>query len=265
MPDDDDLLDDFDLDALLADTQGKEPAPTPVAAETEEVPLPPPVPAAPSTSMIADDDDDDGSDFLSNVKVEAREGVDTIVKPWMQYHKFTLVRTIEEVRQIVDDALAHGRCGLDLETEGLDNRIDYNENDQPHTRHQIVGFCISVKGHGYYLPIRHRFDPTFGEPDPNLPLTQTEEEIRRLCLASQPVITEAGQEVDPYASPDWVTPPQVVIYFWNAKFDQEFLFPVTGIDFWHPDSFEDGYLAAYVFYTDDQKLSLKNKSPEKNT
>lgn len=274
MPNDDE----FDLDDLLAEVRSEpaqpsvaapeetdEPPPTPPeplpAAAPEETDEPPPMPSEPppppTASLTAEDED---GEFEFNA--EARDGVASITKPWMQYHKFTLVQSVEEVREIVDAALAHGRCSLDLETEGLDNRIDYDDNNQPHTRHKIVGYCISVRGHGYYIPIRHKFDTTY-ESNPNLPSEAVDVEIKRLCLASQPVLTEQGKEIDPFASTDWVRAPQVVIYFWNGKFDQEFLYPVTGIDFWHPDSWEDGYLAAYVWYTDDQKLGLKGKSPQK--
>lgn len=247
---------DFNFDDLLADDDGIQP----MDAETEEASVP--FTLTPLTLTMTNEDEDGGANFTANVKTEAREGIDPILKPWMQYHHFTLVQSIEEVRQIVDAALAHGRCGLDLETQGLDNRIDYDDENKPHTRHKIVGFCISVKGHGYYLPIRHQFNESFDGPNPNLPVEQTEDEIRRLCLASQPVLTEEGRKADPYTSMSWAEPPRVIIYFWNAKFDQEFLFPITDIDFWHPESFEDGYLSAYVFYTDDLNLSLKNKALE---
>ena len=38
-----------------------------------------------------------------------------------------------------------------------------------------------------------------------------------------------------------------VTRIWNAKFDQEMLYPVVGIDFWHPESFEDGMLMEIPF------------------
>lgn len=177
-------------------------------------------------------------------------------KPWMKFHRFTLVKTVEEVIGLVDRALVHGRCGLDLETEGFDNRIEYDPQGRPYTIHKIVGYCVSVKGHGYYIPIRHRFNPKLGEQDPNVPVERVDAEIRRLCQASQPILTEEGVKEDPLGSSKIAVPPKVVVYFWNSKFDQEFLYPVTGIDFWHPSSFEDGMLAAYAAYSDDS-LGLK--------
>lgn len=265
-------FDDDDLDDLLLNLDDSPVRPPVSAPETAPEPPAPEVQAAPESPMSSEDDD-----FEFEFETEPRDGVAAIIKPWMQYHKFTLVQTVDEVRQIVDDALAHGRCSLDLETEGLDNRIDYGPVGQtrhqrisedeveevPRTRHQIVGYCISVRGHGYYIPIRHKYDARVEERNPNVPVEEVNEQIKRLCVASQPILSEEGLAEDPYASTKWVEPPRVVIYFWNSKFDQEFLFPITGIDFWHPDSFEDGYLAAYVYYTDDQRLGLKNKAPDR--
>ncbi len=185
-----------------------------------------------------------------------------LMKPWMKFHRFVRVKTVDEVRDIVDRALQNGFCALDLETEGFDNRIDYTDSGQPYTKHQIVGFCLAVKGVGYYIPVRHSFDPE-EESDPNVSVAGVEAEIRRLCLASQPKLTPEGLDEDPLGSRKIEAPPQVVIAFWHSKFDQEFLYPITGIDAWHPHSFEDGYLAAYTLYTDDKTLGLKDKAEQK--
>lgn len=211
-------------------------------------------PAVAEVDMASGDDDDllafvDKDAFNPNAKPD-------LVKPWMKFHKFTLVKTIEDVRTLVDTILAYGRCGLDLETEGFDNRVDYDENGIASTRHKIVGYCLSVRGAGYYIPVRHRYDAPMGATDPNVPVAQVDVEIRRLCQASQPILTEEGFKEDPLGSNKFETPPRVIICFWNAKFDQEFLLPVSGIDFWHPSSFEDGMLAAYSVYSDDN-LGLK--------
>jgi DNA polymerase I-like protein with 3'-5' exonuclease and polymerase domains len=229
----------------------------------ESVSPPPPAPIA--IDALASDDDD-LSDFFegSGIRVSSKDS--KLIKPWMKFHQFKLVRTIEGVRELVDLALAHGRCGLDLETEGFDNRVNYAPDGTKSTVHKIVGYCISVRGVGHYIPVRHRFNPLYGEKDPNAPLVETESEIRRLCLASQPELTEEGRRDDPLASTKIVGgKPKMLIYFWNAKFDQEFLFPITGIDFWHPDSFEDGMLAAYSVYSDDPSLGLKSKAQSRLT
>jgi DNA polymerase I-like protein with 3'-5' exonuclease and polymerase domains len=243
MPDDEQL----DIDELL------EGVPT-AAIEPEQ-----PTEAAPDPGAA-----DDQAEFTfmedMGLQQESRDGLPDLIKPWMKFHRFHLVKTIDEVRELVDHCIEHGRCALDLETEGFDNRIDYNDANRPYTRHKIVGYCISVRAEGYYLPLRHHFDQF--EKDPNLPIDATNAEIKRLCEAAQPVLTEDGYAKDPYASSSIEKPSRCVIYFWHSKFDQEFLYPISDIDFWHPESFEDGLLAAYVFYTDDKNLGLKNKALE---
>jgi len=199
-------------------------------------------------------------EFRESLVAEGETAVGDLTKPWMKFHQFVLVKTVEQVRQIVDSMLEHGRGAIDLETEGLDNRIYYDEEDKPYTVHKIVGFCLGYKGIGHYIPVRHKFDTFYGEKDPNVPSAGVESEIRRLCLASQPVLTEEGLQEDTLASPKIAVPPKVVLYFWHAKFDQEFLYPITGIDFWHPASFEDGMLAAYTTFSDDDSLGLKDKA-----
>jgi DNA polymerase I-like protein with 3'-5' exonuclease and polymerase domains len=203
----------------------------------------------------------DGDDDLSAFKEDQKDS--GLVKPWMKFHKFTLVRTVDEVKELVDRAIAHGRCGLDLETEGFDNRVNYVP--EIHTVHKIVGFCISVKGHGHYIPVRHQYNTVLNEKNPNVSVAEVEAEIRRLCQASQPVLTPEGMQEDPLASTKIAEPSKVLIYFWNAKFDQEFLYPITGVEYWHPDSFEDGMLAAYTIYSDDPNLGLKEKARQRLT
>jgi len=272
VPDIDDIgLDDDDLDEDIADLLADEPEPEPEPppsgednpADFVDAMRAPPTPPPAITSDPGGEDIPE--EFMADLglKQEARGGVDPIVKPWMKFHEFRLIQQVDEVRDLVDHAIEHGRCALDLETEGFDNRIDYDEQGRPSTKHQIVGYCIGCQGRGYYLPLRHNYDPNMGESNPNLPIDETNAEIRRLCLASQPILTAEGMDKDPYGSPSIETPPKVVIYFWHALFDQEYLFPVTGIDFWHPDSFEDGMVAAYVVLSEDKQLKLKVKAKQR--
>lgn len=184
-----------------------------------------------------------------------QEGADIdLSKPWMKLHKFELVKRAGRLREVIDECLAAGRCALDLETQGFDNRIEYDEEGKPYTRHQIVGYCLGVEGRGYYIPVRHKEDPVYRSDSPNVDdIKAAEAEITRLCQAAQPILTEEAKQTDPLSGKAFVEggEPKVVIEFWHSKFDQEFLFPITGIDWWHPDSFEDGMLANYVRYTDD--------------
>lgn len=255
--------DDIDWDAILADL--------PVAVPGAGAATPPPVAAvapAPVRNHVEDDEEDDLDSFMDTAGLQTQGQVDLsardLNKPWMQFHNFVLVKTVDEVRELIDAAFAHGRCALDTETQGLDSRIDYDAEGQPHTKHKIVGYCIGLKGVGYYIPVRHVYDKTYGAKDPNVSVKEVEAEIRRLCLGSQPILSEEGLAECPYSSMKWETPPRIILYFWNAKFDQEMLFPITGIDFWHPASFEDGMLAAYAIYSDDL-IGLKEQAPSRLT
>ena len=204
------------------------------------------------------------------------------IRAWMRYHEFVVVTSVEQLAEVVDEAIRVRRCSLDLETQGLDNRIYYKkaseirgpfeqyweEGKQPEkilqTVHKIVGYCLSFDGKtGYYAPVRHH-NVSIDITENNLDVVAVGKQIRRLCLASQPKLTPEGKKSDPLASA-LIDPASrhVKIYFWNAKFDQEFLYPITGIDFWHPESFEDAMLAYYCIYTGDKSLSLKFKSKQK--
>ena len=228
------------------------------AVDFGALPVAPPPPPRPAP---APEEAEDESNAFSMDSIVLEREVPDIQKPWMKHHKFTLVSTIQKVREIVDAALAHGRCALDTETEGLDSRITYDGLGNPRTIHQIVGYCLCVDGvEGFYLPVRH--DTNDGGKNLNLPLAETNAEIARLCRAAQPAPAPGALDKDPLSFREWVSKPPVTIYFWNAKFDQEMLYPVTGIDWWHPESFEDGMLACFCDYSADKALSLKHKAPE---
>ena len=224
-----------------------------------------PVGEPPSTSFPgsgSDDEDIDVEGFLEGAGL-TQDGCDIdLSKPWMKHHKFELVKSWERVRELVDRALEVGSVALDLETEGFDNRINYDAQGTPSTVHKIVGYCLGLEGQGYYVPVRHRYEALYGSSPNADDIEAVEREITRLCQAAQPVISEEGKKTDPLSSKDWSQPPKVTIEFWHAKFDQEFLYPVTGIDWWHPESFEDGMLANYVIYTDDDH-GLKENSERK--
>lgn len=226
----------------------------------------PPVTEAPAPSQAASADPPQAApdassaqDMMASIGLGFEKEIPDITKPWMKHHEFVLVDSVEQVNAIVDKALETHQCALDVETEGLDNRVDYDESGRPRTKHQIVGYCLSPDGKtGYYIPVRHL--DVEGYKSRNLPVDDVEAAIRRLCQAAQPVLTDEEKLADPLGGRRFAVPPRVVIYFWHSKFDQEMLYPVTGIDFWHPDSFEDGLLACWVDYTDDKDLGLKAKS-----
>jgi len=216
---------------------------------------------------------DDDLDLLESMGLRVETTTPDMTKGWMQFHNFVLVSDISQVEAIVEDALARGECSLDLETEGLDSRIyyrdpseikgpyeEYWEGDRPskimQTVHKVVGYCMSTDGHtGYYIPVRHTAEGSI-----NLDPVAVGKLIKKLCMASQPTLTEEGFHKDPLGSSLIAEPGTVKIYFWNAKFDQEFLYPITGLDYWHPDSYEDGLLLYFARNTSDKNLSLKAKS-----
>lgn len=233
--------DDFDFSEMIG--MAAEEAPAPVAAKPVSV-----------------DTDDSEDDFMSTMGLQVERTVPDITKPWMKHHKFVLVTSIAQLNEIVDQCLLRKECALDLECEGLDSRIFYREDGSPYTKHQIVGFCLSYDGEtGFYAPVRHAPADDGGQ-SLNLPVAEAEAAIKRLCLASQPVPAPGAAENNPFSYKEWAEPPKVVIYFWHAKFDQEFLYPITGLDWWHPESFEDGNLAYFTYYSADKQLSLKDKA-----
>ena len=219
---------------------------------------PGPVKRVEATVSSAASNEESPEDFMEAAGLKNERTVPDITRPWMAHHSFKLVKSADELDQIVDAAIAAKQCALDLETTGLDNRIFYDEQGKPYTKDKVVGYCLSYDGKtGYYAPVGH--DPDDGGRNLNLPIDRVSAAIKRLCLAAQPVVKPGA---DPLAAKDkdWLEPPKLVLYFWNAKFDHEFLYPVTGIDWWHPESFEDGNLAYYTNYSDDKKLGLKWKA-----
>jgi len=207
----------------------------------------------------AEGKEDDVLTFLEESTLHRPRSVPDITKPWMKHHEFLLVRTVEEVHRIVDECIKAGFCSLDLETTGLDNRINW-VNGKPETVDKIVGFCISYDGvAGYYIPVRH--NPTDGGPSLNVePIQEVEAAISRLCHVAIPEGTPEAIRKDPLSYK--CERPKVIIGFWNAQFDQEFLFPITGIDWWHPESFEDGMLACFTIFAGDKRIGLKPKAKE---
>lgn len=104
--------------------------------------------------------------------------------------KIMEIVTPKTISRVMDECESSGLYALDLETNGLDNRVYAGR-----TRKNIVGACISPDGvRGYYIPVLH---PNFMEHC--VPFTLFANELRRLV-----------------ASP-------AVAIFHNGKFDQEFL------------------------------------------
>lgn len=170
---------------------------------------------------------------------EGFDRVDVKKRDWMKGREFVLVTDLDQLRDVVDQAIEAGHCAVDLETTGLDNRIIDGE-----TVHDIVGYCLSYDGHtGYYVPVFHKREEsnvydTIGkrlyEANVDGRLTDVPEEIRRL--------------VD-----------NCVTIYHNALFDQEFLRGV-GIELDDPEMFEDTLILDYLRDSSDKRHSLKRLS-----
>lgn len=142
-----------------------------------------------------------------------------------EYH-FHLINSIDQFKKLIDICIERKICSLDLETTGVDNRVYPDEyfKDGIKTKFgmrsvdKIVGFCISFDGsNGYYIPVNH--EP---EDSQNLPEWEAYDEVSRLIHNCR-------------------------IIFHNSKFDQTFIYPVTGKDFWKNSEFEDTMLMAGVY------------------
>jgi DNA polymerase I-like protein with 3'-5' exonuclease and polymerase domains len=155
-------------------------------------------------------------------------------KPWMQQKKFTLIRDMDHLRQELARASAADVMALDLETQGLDNRIDENGR----TFHQIVGYCFAYNcDEGFYVPVRHV------SRDGNM------------VAANLPYL-----EVDA-AFRDFVATHRVVYH--NSGFDQEFLYGSSAHVPDPPSSlFEDTLILDYLKDSTSKKHGLKALSKE---
>jgi DNA polymerase I-like protein with 3'-5' exonuclease and polymerase domains len=150
----------------------------------------------------------------------------SVTRPWFDQYKFHLVKTVDQLKKLVDFCIQRKRYSIDLETTGVDNRVYPDEyfNDGIRTRFgmrtvdTIAGVCMSFDGeNGYYIPVAH--EP---EDSGNLPWDPAWDELTRLVNSGSVAVLH------------------------NAKFDCEFLYPVTGKDFWKIDEYEDTMLMAKV-------------------
>lgn len=149
----------------------------------------------------------------------------SIRRPWMDAYNFHLVKDVNQLKKLVDICVSRKLCSVDLETTGVDNRVYPDEyfGDGIKTRHgmrtidRIAGVCISFDGqNGYYIPLSH--EP---EDSGNLPWDPAWDEISRIVYGCRTI-------------------------FHNAKFDCEFLYPVTGKDYYKIDEYEDTYLLSKI-------------------
>jgi DNA polymerase I-like protein with 3'-5' exonuclease and polymerase domains len=160
-------------------------------------------------------------------------------KNWMEDYEFTLVNEIDHLKEIVDKAIEAGYCALDLETTGLDNRIDSSNR----TIDKIVGYCLSYDGkEGIYVPVKHmeQKGPRDSGPHPsNINNVEAAEEIKRLCE-------------------------NCVTIYHNSSFDLEFLYGSSAdIQIDDPKMFEDTYILSYLRNPREKRHGLKKLSNER--
>jgi len=147
-------------------------------------------------------------------------------RDWMNEKTMELV-TVDTLERVINECIASGRYGLDLETTGLDNRVFDGR-----TKDQIVGVCLSPDGKtGYYAPLRHKKGT-----EHNISVSKMEKQLRRLVASES------------------------IAVFHNGKFDQEFLQFAGGepIGLWDdPKKWEDTLILAWLRNTRDKKKGLK--------
>lgn len=175
------------------------------------------------------------SDFNALVEDGLTPKVDP--KPWMKEKTFTLVRDIGHLNEIIDKAIEAGLCALDLETTGLDNRIDKSGK----TQDDVVGYCLSYDGNeGFYVPVKH-----YVQAD-----SRGNRELHPLNLNALQVGLAMKRLTD-----------NCVTIYHNSAFDLEFLYGLgstVGIDIDKPSMFEDTLILDYLRDSTDKRHGLKH-------
>ena len=152
------------------------------------------------------------------------------IQPWMREKSFVLVKAIDMLRWIVDQCIAKKYAVLDLESQGLDNRV-YDGK----VNHGIVGFCICYDGEtGFYVPVRH--DPDLDDKG-NVPWDLAKVEIQRL--------------ID-----------NCILIYHNADYDQETLWAEHFNVPEGEDTFEDTQLMVFLTDSNRKRLGLKSCSED---
>jgi len=191
------------------------------------------------------------------------DSIQRVWKPWMDGKEFILVRTYEQIEEIVQKGKETGIVALDFEATGLDTcvypKIKWNDKQYPERDEngeliylkdedgnivyepydKVVGVCLACDEQtAYYIPIRHYEDPA-------------DEEYN---LNQDKVFEILNQLVDA---------PNVRFVFHNAKFDTEIYATSTMHDpklyrnIQDINKFEDTQILAYLWETDLARYGLK--------
>lgn len=158
------------------------------------------------------------------------------VPAWTKKCDFGLL-TADTLPDFVDECIASGEYGLDLETTGLDKRVRGGR-----TVDQIVGLSLSPDGvRARYVPVRHREGK-----EHNVPWSTVSRQLRRLQEAMEQKRTTCD--------------------FFNGGFDGEMLEycgdeipfnPMENVSTWR-----DGLQLAYLFNPARKKIGLKALAKE---
>lgn len=153
--------------------------------------------------------------------------LDVQLKPWMSDYRFEMV-TQKTLARVIDECIAAGIYGLDLETTSLDTRIFPREVEGKIIEEvvtDIVGVCLSPGGKvGYYIPLRHQ-SPNDSH---NVPFTDFDREFRRLMASkARPVVANCkfegeilsfpgGEPYGDWDDPQWWEDVQILGYLENS-------------------------------------------------
>jgi DNA polymerase I len=146
--------------------------------------------------------------------------------PWMKEKNMKLCESLKELHEFIDKAIERNVCVLDLETTGLNTRVD--KQGQPYIK--IVGISLAYDViNAIYIPINHKTDIEY-----NLPELEVMDEIRRLCR-------------------------NCVIIAHHAKYDFQVL-KNEGIIIEDFEKFEDTLILARLYDAGQKDIGLKSLS-----
>jgi len=160
---------------------------------------------------------------------------------WFDTVTMELVRTEEKLVEVIDQCIANGHYGIDVEATGLDNRVFEGK-----TKDQIAGIGLApTTDAGYYVPCRHRKKLPDGSFDHetyvNIPLAVFRREFKRLAESD------------------------AIGVFHGGKYDHDMLqFEGSGdLGTWdRARKWEDTLLLAYLDDSRAKKRGLKTLSPK---
>jgi len=157
------------------------------------------------------------------------------VPSWMQGKSFVLVNKLSILNELVEEALKSKLVVIDLESQGLDNRV-YNGRPV----HHIVGFAICYDGEtGFYIPVRHTSaHPNISHQDNgNMSWDIVAPQIQKIL-------------------------DECTCIYHNATFDQELLWAEGFNVKEDPESFDDTQIMGWLIDSNRKRIGLKAMSED---